>query len=151
MAEFTKLSEVPEVEEFPEGGKVLINDNGTIKQCEADGLGGGGGKADVVIKYIRESDLYQIEGLSFSETKERILNHNPVQVDLFYHTWNSGNNDPIFYCRAPLSTSIWGEEESIRVYRPDNSNNYINWRYSDGVELLDNYEVERIDGGDTLL
>ena len=39
--EFTKLSDLPLVDEFPEGGTVLINDNGDIKQCASDGLGGG--------------------------------------------------------------------------------------------------------------
>lgn len=39
--EFTKLSEVPSIEEFPETGNVLIEDNGEIKKCKTDGLGGG--------------------------------------------------------------------------------------------------------------
>lgn len=41
--EFKKLSEVESIEEFPEGAKVLIENNGNINRCAADGLGGGGG------------------------------------------------------------------------------------------------------------
>lgn len=40
--EFKRLSDVEEVETFPENGKVLLEDNGEIKKCPTDGLGGGG-------------------------------------------------------------------------------------------------------------
>lgn len=41
--EFEKLSEVSSLDEFPEGAKVLIEHEGNINRCAADGLGGGGG------------------------------------------------------------------------------------------------------------
>lgn len=46
---FTKLSEVAHVESFPEGANVIIEDNGEIKRCTTDGLGGGAGGADVSV------------------------------------------------------------------------------------------------------
>lgn len=39
--EFTRLSDVPSIEAFPETGNVLIEDSGEIKKCKTDGLGGG--------------------------------------------------------------------------------------------------------------
>ncbi|MBQ0141292.1 MAG: hypothetical protein KBT06_00580 [Prevotellaceae bacterium] len=47
--EFEKLSEVSELEEFPEGAKVLIEHEGDIKRCAADGLGGGSGSIPVLL------------------------------------------------------------------------------------------------------
>lgn len=47
--EFEKLSEVEAIEEFPEGAKVLIEHEGDIKKCAADGLGGGSGSIPVLL------------------------------------------------------------------------------------------------------
>lgn len=47
--EFEKLSEVSALEEFPEGAKVLIEHEGNIKRCAADGLGGGSGSIPVLL------------------------------------------------------------------------------------------------------
>ena len=44
--EFTKLSDVPVVAEFPEGANAIIETNGEIKRCPSGGGGGGyGGNA----------------------------------------------------------------------------------------------------------
>ena len=40
--EFTKLSNVPVVAEFPEGANAVIETNGEIKRCPSSGGGGGG-------------------------------------------------------------------------------------------------------------
>ena len=40
--EFTKLSNVPVVSEFPEGANAVIETNGEIKRCPSSGSGGGG-------------------------------------------------------------------------------------------------------------
>ena len=40
--EFTKLSGVPVVDEFPEGANAIIETNGEIKRCPSSGGGGGG-------------------------------------------------------------------------------------------------------------
>ena len=40
--EFTKLSDVPVVAEFPEGANAVIETNGEIKRCPSSGGGGGG-------------------------------------------------------------------------------------------------------------
>lgn len=47
--EFERLSDVEAVEEFPEGAKVLIEHEGYIKRCAADGLGGGSGSIPVLL------------------------------------------------------------------------------------------------------
>ena len=39
--EFTKLSEVPAVSEFPEGANAIIETNGEIKRCPSSGGGSG--------------------------------------------------------------------------------------------------------------
>lgn len=39
--EFTKLSDVPVVAEFPEGANAVIETNGEIKRCPSGGGGGG--------------------------------------------------------------------------------------------------------------
>lgn len=39
--EFTKLSNVPVVSEFPEGANAVIETNGEIKRCPSSGSGGG--------------------------------------------------------------------------------------------------------------
>ena len=41
--EFTKLSEVPAVSEFPEGANTIIEANGEIKRCPSSGGGGSAG------------------------------------------------------------------------------------------------------------
>lgn len=38
--EFTKLSDVPVVDEFPEGANAIIETNGEIKRCPSSGGGG---------------------------------------------------------------------------------------------------------------
>ena len=40
--EFTKLSNVPVVSEFPAGANAVIETNGEIKRCPSSGSGGGG-------------------------------------------------------------------------------------------------------------
>ena len=40
--EFTKLSNVPVIAEFPEGANAVIETNGEIKRCPSSGSGGGG-------------------------------------------------------------------------------------------------------------
>lgn len=40
--EFTKLSNVPAVSEFPDGANAIIETNGEIKRCPSSGGGGGG-------------------------------------------------------------------------------------------------------------
>ena len=46
--EFTKLSEVPVVAEFPEGANAIIETNGEIKRCPSGG--GSGFEYDFIIK-----------------------------------------------------------------------------------------------------
>ena len=47
--EFTKLSDVPVVAEFPEGANAVIETNGEIKRCPSSG-GGSGFEYDFIIK-----------------------------------------------------------------------------------------------------
>lgn len=48
--EFERLADVESVEEFPEeGASVLIEHEGDIKKCPADGIGGGGAKIPVFL------------------------------------------------------------------------------------------------------
>ena len=51
--EFQKLADVEAVEEFPEeGASVLIEHEGDIKKCPADGIGGGGGSGIPLLRTI---------------------------------------------------------------------------------------------------
>ena len=47
--EFTKLSDVPVVDKFPEGANAVIETNGEIKRCPSSG-GGSGFEYDFIIK-----------------------------------------------------------------------------------------------------
>lgn len=63
--EFQKLADVEAVEEFPEeGASVLIEHEGGIKKCPADGIGGGGAKIPVFLM-SRDPDtedrIYELE------------------------------------------------------------------------------------------
>ena len=54
--EFQKLADVEAVEEFPEeGASVLIEHEGGIKKCPADGIGGGGGTYVIELDYDLET------------------------------------------------------------------------------------------------
>lgn len=73
--EFEKLSEVSSLDEFPEGAKVLIEHNGDIKRCVADGLGGGGGYH--YIHLDMDVETYEItcdEEITFESIREDIAN-----------------------------------------------------------------------------
>lgn len=48
--DFKVLGQVDSVEEFPEGASVLIESQGNIKRCAADGLGGGGYVLEVPVE-----------------------------------------------------------------------------------------------------
>lgn len=73
--EFEKLSEVGSLDEFPEGAKVLIEHDGDIKRCAADGLGGGGGYHWIHLDMNAET--YEIacdEEITFESIREDIAN-----------------------------------------------------------------------------
>lgn len=54
--DFQKLADVEAVEEFPEeGASVLIEHEGSIKKCPADGIGGGGGTYVIELDYDLET------------------------------------------------------------------------------------------------
>lgn len=72
---FEKLSEVSSLDEFPEGAKVLIEHNGDIKRCAADGLGGGGGYHWIHLDM--DTETYEItcdEEITFESLREDIAN-----------------------------------------------------------------------------
>lgn len=73
--EFEKLSEVSSLDEFPEGAKVLIEHDGDIKRCAADGLGGGGGYHWIHLDVDMET--YEVtcdEEITFESLREDIAN-----------------------------------------------------------------------------
>lgn len=73
--EFKKLSEVESVDEFPEGAKVLIENNGNINRCAADGLGGGGGYHWIHLDVDVESqEISCDEEITFDSLKADISN-----------------------------------------------------------------------------
>lgn len=55
--EFTKLSEVPAVSEFPEGANAIIETNGEIKRCPPSG-DGGASSSDVLIIHATPDETY---------------------------------------------------------------------------------------------
>ena len=61
--EFTKLSDVPVVDEFPEGANAIIETNGEIKRCTS---GGGGGIEFITV--IPDGDT-----LTASKNSEEII------------------------------------------------------------------------------
>lgn len=72
---FKKLSEVESVDEFPEGAKVLIENNGNIHRCAADGLGGGGGHH--LIHLDVDMGTYEVscdEEITFESLREDVAN-----------------------------------------------------------------------------
>lgn len=73
--DFEKLSEVGSLDEFPEGAKVLIEHDGDIKRCAADGLGGGGGYHWIHLNV--DSETYEVscdEEITFESLREDIAN-----------------------------------------------------------------------------
>lgn len=73
--DFEKLSEVGSLDEFPEGAKVLIEHNGDIKRCAADGLGGGGGYHWIHLDL--DFETYEVscdEEITFESLREDIAN-----------------------------------------------------------------------------
>lgn len=73
--EFEKLSEVSSLDEFPEGAKVLIEHDGDIKRCAADGLGGGGGYHWIHLDM--DFETYEVscdEEITFESLREDIAN-----------------------------------------------------------------------------
>ena len=73
--DFEKLSEVGSLDEFPEGAKVLIEHNGDIKRCAADGLGGGGGYHWIHLDI--DFETYEVtcdEEITFESLREDIAN-----------------------------------------------------------------------------
>ena len=77
--EFQKLADVEAVEEFPEeGASVLIEYEGDIKKCPADGIGGGGG-------------TYVIE-LDFDAETEEITPKEPKTFDEYIGMLKSGTS-----------------------------------------------------------
>lgn len=74
--DFEKLSEVGSLDEFPEGAKVLIEHDGDIKRCAADGLGGGGGGYHW-IHLDMDFETYEVfcdEEITFESLREDIAN-----------------------------------------------------------------------------
>lgn len=55
-------ADVLEAEELPEGAKVLINDNGEMKQVPASAIGGGGGEDLSVVLETIEMSSFTITG-----------------------------------------------------------------------------------------
>lgn len=53
--EFTKLADVPALEEVPEGANALIEVDGAIRRVPGDGLGGGGGIPTAIIRLNMDS------------------------------------------------------------------------------------------------
>ena len=54
--EFTKLSDMPVVDEFPEGANAIIETNGEIKRCPSSGGGSGTSGDDYITLNIRFDD-----------------------------------------------------------------------------------------------
>ena len=54
--EFTKLSDVPVVNNFPIGANAIIETNGEIKRCPSAGNGGGAGSDDYITLNVRRDD-----------------------------------------------------------------------------------------------
>ena len=68
--EFTKLSNVPAVSEFPEGANAIIETNGEIKRCPPSG--GGGGSADFVINGTINSNMEVTLDKTFAQIQAAI-------------------------------------------------------------------------------
>lgn len=73
--EFEKLSEVGSLDEFPEGAKVLIEHDGDIKRCAADGLGGGGGYHWIHLDInVEAEEITCDEEITFESLREDVVN-----------------------------------------------------------------------------
>lgn len=73
--DFEKLSEVGSLDEFPEGAKVLIEHDGDIKRCAANGLGGGGGYHWIHLDMdVEAMEITCDEEITFESLREDIAN-----------------------------------------------------------------------------
>ncbi|MCQ2076006.1 MAG: hypothetical protein MJZ20_03085 [Bacteroidaceae bacterium] len=73
--DFEKLSEVSSLDEFPEGAKVLIEHDGDIKRCAADGLGGGGGYHFIYLDMdVQTYEITCDEEITFESLREDVAN-----------------------------------------------------------------------------
>ena len=98
--EFTKLSDVPVVAEFPEGANAVIETNGEIKRCPS---GGGGTAWDAVI--LCETDNIEIlENFTYaSGNYESIANKltakQPANVAVILYAASAGD-EAVYQCVA---------------------------------------------------
>lgn len=91
--EFTKLSDVPVVAEFPEGANAVIETNGEIKRCPSSG--GGGMSYDLVIK-SEDAATYTLISGSVEDTAAKLLNNIPINIGLIVSVAIEGG-EKVFY------------------------------------------------------
>ena len=94
--EFTKLSEVPAVSEFPEGANTIIEANGEIKRCPSSG---GGGSAGAV--------LYTAQTLTDEQKKQARDNIDAAIADFVFNaTLNSDSTVTLDKTFAQIQAAI---------------------------------------------
>ena len=113
--EFTKLSDVPVVAEFPEGANAVIETNGEIKRCPSSG--GGGTAWDAVI--LCETDNAEIlENFTYtSGNYENIANKlaakQPANVAVMVHVASGG--EEAVYQSAATHVQFFNTAELIGI------------------------------------
>ena len=86
--EFTKLSDIPIVAEFPEGANTVIETNGEIKRCPSSG--GGGMSYDVIVTSTDGGATLTITHGTYADLKTKIEAHEPAHVLLLMDVVNEG-------------------------------------------------------------
>ena len=86
--EFTKLSDVPVVAEFPEGANTVIETNGEIKRCPSSG--GGGMSYDVIVTSTDGGATLTITHGTYADLKTKIEAHEPAHMLLLMDVVSEG-------------------------------------------------------------
>ena len=113
--EFTKLSEVPAVSEFPEGANAIIETNGEIKRCPSSGGGGSGGQFIVNVYDINAAGTKFAADKTYDEISAAIesgmsvvihkkKNINAANYDVFHH--NQTGRGFYKFCRVHFGKTI---------------------------------------------
>lgn len=86
--EFTKLSDVPVVAEFPEGANTIIETSGEIKRCPSSG--GGGMSYDMIVTSTDGGVTLTITSGTYADLKAKIEAHTPTHVLFLMDVVNEG-------------------------------------------------------------
>lgn len=128
--EFTKLADVPALEEVPEGANAFIEVDGEVRRVPGDGLGGGGGESVATLDFSSgeiSSDGQYIgicSGMTFEQAYERMMNGESIVINVLTGNQSSGYRS----LSSASSITISSGSERIQIKSP--KTNTIWWTAS---------------------